>query len=117
VADQATLERTGAADGEAPLTNQYEQLREVALTGHAEGWRHGLGVLATRGMTGWMTACRAVAPPPTPAAPPAVRRTVDTFGPDAGELVAVMAAMALAHTAPTPMGGRLQCRPSKPPPR
>jgi hypothetical protein len=84
--------------GEARLTGQYEQLRQVALAGHAEGWRHGLGVLATRGMTGWMNACQTVAPPrPPPPAPPA-RASVDTLGPDAGELVAVMAAMALAHT-------------------
>jgi hypothetical protein len=57
------------------LTAQYEQLRQIALAGHAEGWRHGLGVLAARGVTGWMNACRAVAggggpPPPPPAGPP-----------------------------------------------
>jgi hypothetical protein len=79
------------------LTGQYEQLRQVALAGHAEGWRHGLGVLATRGMTGWMSACQMVVPPPTSPAPPA-RDSVDALGSDAGELVAVMAAMALAHT-------------------
>jgi hypothetical protein len=83
------------------LAARYEQLRQVALTGDAEGWRHGLGVLATRGMTGWMTACTSVTPPATssPSSPPA-RGGVEasTLGPQAGELVAVMAAMALAHT-------------------
>jgi hypothetical protein len=95
VADQPATEPT-AAGGEATLTTQYEQLRQVALAGHAEGWRHGLGVLAARGMTGWMTACQTIPPPPAPAGPP-TRGAVDTLGPGAGELVAVMAAMALAH--------------------
>jgi hypothetical protein len=96
VADPPVTE-PAAASGQPTLTGQYEQLRQVALAGHAEGWRHGLGVLATRGMTGWMNACQTVAPPPpAPAARPA-RGSVDALGPDAGELVAVMAAMALAH--------------------
>lgn len=97
MADHTTSETT--VGGEPALTGQYEQLRQVALAGHAEGWRHGLGVLATRGMTGWMNACQAAAPPqssPTPA-PPA-RVSAAAFGPDAAELVTVMAAMALAHT-------------------
>jgi hypothetical protein len=76
-------------------------LRQVAVAGHAEGWRHGLGVLATRGMTGWMTACTSVTPPATsaPSSPPTrVGFDASTLGPQAAELVAVMAAMALAHT-------------------
>ena len=97
MADHTTCEPTV---GSAPaLTGQYEQLRRVALAGHAEGWRHGLGVLTTRGVSGWMRACQAVAPPPpsslTPV-PPA-RASGDAFGPAAAELVTVMAAMALAH--------------------
>jgi len=63
VADQPATEPAGV-DGQPTLTAQYEQLRQVALGGHAEGWRHGLGVLATRGMSGWMNACRTVAPAP-----------------------------------------------------
>jgi hypothetical protein len=96
VADHTTCEPT--AGGAPALTGQYEQLRRVALAGHAEGWRHGLGVLATRGMTGWMNACQAVAPPPSPTPAPPTPASGDAFGPDAGELIAVMAAMALAHT-------------------
>jgi hypothetical protein len=97
VADQPAAEPPAdAARDEATLTGQYEQLRLIALAGHAEGWRHGLGVLATRGMTGWMSACQSVATPPKPAA--SGRVSVDALGPDTGELVAVMAAMALAHT-------------------
>jgi len=98
VADHPTSEPT--VGGEPALTGQYEQLRQVALAGHAEGWRHGLGVLATRGMTGWMNACQTVAPPPqsSPTPAPRARPSGDAFGPDAAELVTVMAAMALAHT-------------------
>lgn len=95
MADQAPAEPANATRGKATLTAQYEQLRQVALAGHGEGWRHGLGVLATRGMTGWMTACQTVTPP-APATPPS-RDAVDALGPAAAELVTVMAAMALAH--------------------
>jgi hypothetical protein len=48
VADQPAPEPAGVVRGEAALTAQYEQLRQIALAGHAEGWRHGLGVLAAR---------------------------------------------------------------------
>jgi hypothetical protein len=52
-------------------------------------------VLVARGMTGWMSACRTI-PPPSLATP---RRGAATpLAADAEEIVAVMAAMALAHT-------------------
>ena len=64
MADKATT-----MDTDAVLTERYEQLRQVVLDGHAEGWRFGLGVLATRGMAAWMTAWRSCPPPPpSPAA-------------------------------------------------
>ena len=85
-----------AVGDEATLTAQYEQLRRVALAGHAEGWRHGLGVLTTRGMTGWMNACRTLASPPAPPVP-STRGAGGDLTDAASELVAVMAAMALAH--------------------
>ncbi|MGI5182304.1 hypothetical protein ACQEVZ_55805 [Dactylosporangium sp. CA-152071] len=87
-------DQPAADNGAAALTARYEQLRQVALTGNAEGWRHGLGVLATRGMTGWMHTCRTI--PPPPAAPRC--GTANPIAVDAAaEIVAVMAAMALAH--------------------
>jgi hypothetical protein len=94
VADHTTSEPT--VGGESALTGQYEQLRRVALAGHAEGWRHGLGVLTARGVSGWMRACQTIPPPPTPPTPSTPARAEDLGG-DAGELVAVVAAMALAH--------------------
>jgi hypothetical protein len=89
---------TDTAGGGSPLCAEYEQLRQVALTGHGEGWRHGLGVLAAKGVAGWMRACQMIAPPPAPPAPSAAAaRTVSALAPGARELVSVIAAMALAH--------------------
>lgn len=94
----ATAEATPAAGDGSRLCAEYEQLRQVALAGHREGWRHGLGVLAAKGVAGWMRACRTIAPTPAPI-PPATssRVTVSALAPGAREFVAVMAAMALAH--------------------
>lgn len=89
-------DQPAAEDAATALTAQYEQLRQVALAGLAEGWRHGLGVLSTRGMTGWMSACRTIPPPPPPAAPRGVGGAI-ALADEAREIVAVMAAMALAH--------------------
>lgn len=82
------------ASSDRGFTTRYEQLRRVALDGDADAWRHGLGVLAHRGVTGWITAHQTLPPPPSaPTAP------VSPVGlPDAAaSLVTVMAAMALAH--------------------
>jgi hypothetical protein len=42
----------GAIDG-------YEELRRRALSGAADGWRLGLGVLQHRGVAGWLRRDRA----------------------------------------------------------
>jgi len=81
------------------LAERYEQLRQVALggTGHADGFRHGLGVLTSRGMAAWIRACGRSRPAPAiaPAAAAVQPRPMpDTF---TGEVVAVLAQMALAH--------------------
>ena len=79
-----------------------------------EGWRHGQGVLAGRGLAAWTATCAAVvsapaagtpAPehcdPPTPiqSRPPDHDAPVPPLSslPDAGQIVAVLAQMALAH--------------------
>ena len=97
MADDATAGPAAIAGERAPLCAEYEQLRQVALAGHRDGWRHGLGVLAAKGVAGWMRACRTIAPPSTSPAPALARGTVSVLAPGARELVAVMAAMALAH--------------------
>lgn len=69
---------------------RYEQLRAVALAGEAGGHALGLGLVITRGLPAWMTACNTVpAPPPPPAA------TLATSSPAAVSqaVVAVLAAM------------------------
>ena len=40
----------------------YERLREAVLSGRADGWRLGHGVLATRGTVAWVAAVGEVAP-------------------------------------------------------
>src|SRR5262249_16715207 len=54
---------------------RYERLREQALSGDADGWRLGLGVLHNRGIAGWLRAwdgLPAACPPmPEPASRPA----------------------------------------------
>ena len=88
----------------------YEALREAVLAGRPDGWRHGHGVLAGRGMAAWIEAWRTVGQPGagTPAAPsspiqPPAEPGSDKLPaslsslPDAGAVVTVLAEMALAH--------------------
>jgi hypothetical protein len=91
VADKQTT-----VDTDVMLTERYEQLRQVVLDGHADGWRFGLGVLATRGMAAWMAAWRSCPQPPPPARGSSSGATPDV-GADATEMVQILAAMALAH--------------------
>jgi hypothetical protein len=76
------------------LTERYEQLRAGVLAGNGEGLRFGLGVLASRGMAAWMTLWQQV-----PSAPPAggARPAAATSTGGAGEMVRILASMALAH--------------------
>jgi hypothetical protein len=80
--------------GGRALAEQYEQLRDGVLAGHADGWRRGLGVLSGKGVAAWMRVAGPAAPArlgsaATPRQPPC--------GALAGEVVAVLAEMALAH--------------------
>jgi len=83
-------------------------MRDAVVGGRAEGWRHGYGVLAGRGMLAWMGAWASLAPAPaagTPAASgpsaPSPRASTDpsmlSCLHNAGEIVSVVAQMALAH--------------------
>lgn len=117
------------AGGQAPEhARRYEQARQAATGGAADGWRHGLGVLAAKGVAYWMATWASLAPTGAPppvgtnpqAEPPlsATSRSLSAHQPQGGEssssacrsflspaadaVVAVLAQMTLAH-ARTPM--------------
>ena len=79
------------------LVEQYERLRGGVLAGQADGWRVGLGVLCGKGLAAWMHAVSAAVPAPTG---PGTAPTPPFPPPGAltGEVVTVLAQMALAHT-------------------
>lgn len=98
----------------AALAVGYEQLRERVRCGQPDGWRLGHGVLVGRGMVAWIAAWAAIAPPPPagtqapdpPSAPSTLSMSASTPSPSdpalsslpgSGQIVAVLAQMALAH--------------------
>lgn len=94
--------------GPGALVEGYEALRAAVVAGQAEGWRHGYGMLAAGGMVAWMAAWASLAPAPaagTPApsadpstpSPPSTDPSPLSSLPNAGEIVSVVAQMALAH--------------------
>jgi len=101
-----------SVDGErdpVALVEGYEAMRAAVVGGRAEGWRHGYGILLAGGMAAWMGAWASLAPAPaagTPAPPsgpstpsPCPVSTPSTLSslPNAGEIVSVVAQMALTH--------------------
>jgi hypothetical protein len=70
---------------------RYEALRAQALGGGPAGWRHGLALLQGRGTAAWLPATRSI---PAASWRPAERPTIN--GEVEGDLVGVLAAMALA---------------------
>lgn len=106
------MAETPAAEVESDhsaLVESYEAMRDAVVGGRAEGWRHGYGVLARRGMVAWMGAWASLAPAPaagTPAPPsdpstpslcPTSTDPSTLSSLPAGEIVSVVAQMALAH--------------------
>ena len=92
------------------LVEGYEALRAAVVGGQAEGWRHGYGVLAAGGMVAWMAAWASLSPAPAagtpapstePSTPSPSSASTDPSPlsslPNAGEIVSVVAQMALAH--------------------
>jgi hypothetical protein len=76
------------------LARRYEDLRAAVLGGPDGSSRHGWAVLARSGMAAWLLAVALV-----PAAALPARRTIPPTvdrGPEAGELVQVLAQMVLA---------------------
>jgi hypothetical protein len=86
-------DRTVAGPGDTALAERYEQLRQAALASGREGWQQGLGLLMTRGMVAWMRAWTEGLPQTSAAATVAPQ----PIAARAGELVAVLAQMAMAH--------------------
>ncbi len=80
-----------AAEGGGGEVERYERLRACALAGEPDGHRLGLALLERRGMAAWVRGWQEAAPRPSPPASPAVEPLAG-----AGELVGLLASMALA---------------------
>ena len=76
--------------GDGGDVERYEQLRGCVLAGERDGWRLGLALLERRGMVAWARAWQTTVP-----APPSPRPAVEAPA-GAGEIVGVLATMALA---------------------
>ena len=79
------------------MVDGYERLRERVLTGRPDGWRFGRALLAGKGVAAWITACSAFTPA-RDAARSGQQPAHAGARPNADQLVAVLAEMALAHT-------------------
>lgn len=88
------------------LAAGYERLRAAVSCGAPDGFRSGQAVLRTRGMAAWIETAATLAPvtrdpgvPVPPAGAPAPCGAKPRALPEAGEIVAVLGEMALAHAA------------------
>ena len=102
----------GRSDADpATVSGCYEALRAAVVSGQPQGWRYGHSVLCREGLAGWMAAWTAVSSPstagtttpgpsqpgnPTPFNPDRSTAVLSSL-PVPGEIVAVLAQMALAH--------------------
>ena len=101
---KAAAGEPASTDERRDLAVRYEQLRDDALAGTGHGWRWGRALLQRQGLAVWIGAWRELAvdtPMPASAGPAAA--TAVPAGSE--QLVAVLAAMALAVTTTT-AGGR-----------
>lgn len=102
-------EAAAVGSDQAVVVEGYEALRAAVVGGMAEGWRHGYGILVAGGMAAWMAAWASGGLPaagtPAPSADPSTPiPSTPTTEPsplsslrNAGEIVSVVAQMALAH--------------------
>jgi len=72
--------------------DRYEQLRRRVLCGEPSGWQLGWGVLASRGVAGWLRVSHTIVP--SPQRHPARETPVGLVG--SQQVVGVLASMALA---------------------
>jgi hypothetical protein len=100
-----TDEPVGARPEPAVLRGGYEQLRDRVLAGHADGWRLGHAVLASQGVAGWIAAHQTASANPGSTARgaalprPSLPSAVAAPAAECGQIVAVLAEIALAHAA------------------
>ncbi|MET0994397.1 MAG: hypothetical protein ABWY20_10070 [Mycobacterium sp.] len=83
--------------GGSDVVDGYERLRARALGGDVDGWRLGLAVVQQRGIAAWLRVRQATVStvsPPTPS-----RAGSPSAGGVDGELVGLLASMALAVAA------------------
>lgn len=95
MADDTDCERRDPA----ALRAAYEQLRERVLAGRPDGWQLGHAALARGGVAGWIAASAAVPAAPARSQPGPLAQGADAASLPAGEIVAVLCEMALAHAA------------------
>jgi hypothetical protein len=87
------VEASGERAGDGGDLERYERLRACALGGEPDGGRLGLALLECRGVAAWARVWQQTAPSAAPARP-ALEPPAG-----AGELVGVLASMALACVA------------------
>jgi hypothetical protein len=91
-------DRGALSSDPAALRAGYEQLRERVLAGRPDGWRLGRAALARGGVAGWIAAAGAL-PASSAGSPPGPLASPTSASLAAGEIVAVLCEMALAHAA------------------
>lgn len=87
------MEASDEPAGDGGDVERYERLRACALAGESDGHRLGLALFERRGLAAWARAWQETAPRPSP---PAHLAVGPSAGAGAGELVAVLASMAVA---------------------
>jgi hypothetical protein len=93
-ARRATDDGDDATAGGDGHVERYERLRARALDGDGAGWQLGLALLRRQGVAAWARAW-----PTQPAAPRPVRPVAAVPASAGGEIVDVLASMALARLA------------------
>ena len=92
---RSPMQLTAAATAQSTATNSCGGR---ALSGDADGWRLGLGVLQQRGVAAWLRVRQAATVPNvSPPMPPGLRRP--SPGASTAELVGLLASMVLAVAA------------------
>ena len=98
---KAAAGEPASTDERRDLAVRYEQLRGDALAGTGDGWRWGRALLQRQGLAVWIGSWHQLAVAAPVPSPPAAATVVPA---GSEQLVAVLAAMALAVTTTTAGG-------------